>query len=73
MKWNKHSISLKVYKYDEYYKKCLKFQNENDIKTKREVDGKVNLCSYYFKCNLKKFETTDKEDLSGLLEISVYI
>ena len=66
-------IKIQKRKLNVYFKKCLKFQNENDIKTKREVDGKINLCSYYFKCNFKKFETTDKEDLSGLLEISVYI
>ena len=51
----------------------FKFYKNNYFKIKQEIDGKVNLCSYYFKCNFKKFETTDKEDLSGLLEISVYI
>ena len=62
-------IKIQKHKLNVYFKKCLKFQNENYIKIKHEVDGKVNLYSYYFKCNFKKFETIDKEDLSGLLEI----
>ena len=65
-------IKIQKHKLNVYLKKCLKFQNENDIKIKRKVDGKVNLY-FYFKCNFKKFETIDKEDLSGLLEVSIYI
>ena len=44
-----------------------------DIKIKREVDGKIDLYSDCFNSNFEKFRTIDKEELSGLLKISIYI
>ena len=38
-----------------FYDKGTKFTNNNKIKIKREVDGKVNFHSYCIDCGFKKF------------------
>ena len=86
MTWNKQSKILKVYKYDRYNKKPKKqteFQFyemdkvskhlKDDIKIKREVDGKIDLYSDCFNCNFERFIAINKEELSGLFEISIYM
>ena len=55
------------------YIKSLKFTKDNYIKIKRKIDGKVNLDSNCINCCFKKFETTDKEELTDLLEILIHI
>ena len=46
---------------------------KDDFKIKSEVDGKIDLYSDCFNCNFEKIRTIDKEELSGLFEISSYI
>ena len=53
--------------------KCIKFTNNNNIKIKREIEGKTNLYSYCNYCNFKQFETIDEEKLNNLLESLNYI
>ena len=51
-----------------HYIKCLKFTNNNNIKIKRKIDGKIALYSYCIECGFKKFEAIDKEKLYDLLK-----
>ena len=51
----------------------LKFTNNNNIKIKHEIDGKINIYSYCVNCDFKKFETINEDELSDLLKISNYI
>ena len=56
-----------------YCIKCSKFTSSNNIKAKREIDGKNNICYCCIVCSFKKFETIDEEELSDLLKILNYI
>ena len=49
--------------------KYLKFTNNNNIKKKRERDGKINSYCHCIECGFKKFETIDKEELCDLLKL----
>ena len=51
----------------------LKFTNNNNIKIKHKIDGKINIYSYCVNCDFKKFETINEDELSDLLKISNYI
>ena len=51
----------------------LKFTNNNNIKIKHEIDGKINIYSYCVNCDFKKFETINEDELSDLLKILNYI
>ena len=44
--------------------KCVKFKNNNNIKVKLEIDGKINLYSHYIDCRFKNFETINIIELS---------
>ena len=51
----------------------LMFLKNNNIKVKRQIDGKVNLNSCSIVCGFKKFATIDKEELSDLLKDLTYL
>ena len=53
-----------------YFTEFLKFTKNNNIKTKRRMDGKINLYLYFINCGFKKLETTDEEELADSLKIS---
>lgn len=54
--------------------KCIVSKHlKDDIKIKREVDGKIDLYSDCFNCNFERFRAINKEELSGLFEISIYM
>ena len=44
-------------------KKCSKVINNNDIKIKRKIDGKISVYYHCIDCGFKKFETIDKEGI----------
>ena len=46
-----------------YYIIFSKLADNNVIKIKCEIDGKINLYSYCIDCGFKKFETIDKDEL----------
>ena len=48
--------------------KCLMFAKNKNIKIKREIDGKINLCSCCTYCGFKTFETIYQEKLSYIIE-----
>ena len=47
----------------------LKVYKNNNIKMKREIDGKINLYYWCYDCGFKKFETIDKEEVNDLLKV----
>lgn len=53
-----------------YFTEFLKFTNNNNIETKRRMDGKINLYLYFINCGFKKPGTTDEEELADSLKIS---
>ena len=55
-----------------YCIKCLMFTKNNNIKVKREIDGKIYLYSQCNNCGFKTFTIIDKEDLSDLLNYLIY-
>ena len=53
---------------------CLQFTNQNSInKIKPEIRVKINLNSYYVKCDFKKFANTDEEGLGNLFKNLNYV
>ena len=52
-----------------YCIKCSKFTKNNNIKIKREIDGKNNYYSRCIDCGFKKFETIKENELSDLLKV----
>ena len=48
--------------------KSLMFTKNKSIKTKRKIDGKINLCSCCTYSRFKTFETIDQEKLNYLIE-----
>ena len=50
-----------------YFTEFLKFTKNNNIETKRRMDGKINLYLYFINCGFKKLETTDEEELADSL------
>ena len=57
---------------DLYFIKCWTFTNNNNIKTKQELEGKINNYSYCVNYGFKKFGTIDKKELSIYLKASNY-
>ena len=53
-----------------YFTEFLKFTKNNNIETKRRMDGKINLYLYFINCGFEKLETTDEEELADSLKIS---
>ena len=52
-----------------YCTKCSVFKKHDNIKIKREKDGKFNL---YYRCNhcgFKKFKTINEKEFCGLLKV----
>ena len=47
-----------------YFIKCLMFTKNNNIKTKRRINRKINLCSYFFGYGFKKFASINEEEIS---------
>ena len=48
--------------------KCLMFTKNNNIKSKPEIVGKINLYSRCIDCNFKKFTIIVEEKISDLLQ-----
>ena len=51
-----------------YCLKCLMFTKNNNIKVKRDINGKFNLYSPCQDFSFKRFATINKEELSDLLK-----
>ena len=51
-----------------YCFKCSKFTNKNEIKIKREIDGKINLYSNCINCGFNKFQNIGEEEISDILK-----
>ena len=59
MKNQQHKMNL-------YCLQCTKFTNNNDIKVKHEIDGKISIYYLFIDCGCIKFETIGKEEISFL-------
>ena len=46
-----------------YFIKCLMFTKNNNIKTKRRINRKINLCSYFLAMVLKSLRVLMKKKL----------
>ena len=51
-----------------YFIKCLMFTNNNNIKLKQEINGKIILYSHCIGCSFKKFTTINNEEIGVLLK-----
>ena len=51
-----------------YSIKCLKFTKNNNIKVKREINGKMEIDSHFNDCSFKKIATIYKGKLITLLK-----
>ena len=51
---------------------CIKYSmltKNRNIKIKRKIVAKINLYSRCVDCSFRKFETTDKKEMSDLLKV----